>query len=1059
MMQTQWDAFLETDLATETREAALWLREKLPDWDDEVARVLTGQVEPTGKGLSIRALEQRVRLSRMSDEDETGEKTQSDTLATEHEKSQESDEGLLLARTLRMFVEYVNRTTEQTIPLPSVPVKLPAQPSQFTPESPGLMARGHGWHQGIARWLESGPPLSGRSGVGALIVSAALNGGLVDKASLVALARQASEKLPVVADRGFLDLSLRWRGNDNMEHRRWFPDPISECLFLRLSVDPDDVPQQRKPKETLWPAIKHWFRQSRDYVDEAPRNFSEFLRVCEAFNFTELPADVGAYARRSLVSHSLRTSVWCRLHGIYTESVDELPADQSMELPDDPEYPDGPEAPLENVEWATGLWSALKAPDKTSVAQRLRRLLEENAYLPESTANLLTRWALALCTGTVVSGNRIKISTIQKYLRETGKRIAALCGSADIRRLSDLDLEELYHEVIADSTNLRIRDRLRSGLREFHHFLHSEYGMSPLAQVAQLGGGSTLHPVDANLISLDEYYEIRNQIRNADLELKAPELPVILELLFILGFRCGVRRMEALRLRIEDVHLLGESEILVRPYEGHGLKTTSSRRKVPLYALLEEDEMQLLRDWWSQCRERQRSGFSSDALFSMPSKGWGTLQADSIFEILHTQMRRVTGDASLRYHHLRHSFASWTFLRLKLAEHGKSCVLFPEQPKTEAWLERSSEFKARLLGCRNRPDLYAVARLLGHSGPGMSLEHYIHTLDLAALAIDQRRVECSSSTLIAASAIADSTVYRFRNQSGVERLLQRVRSEHPDKVMTYVSVANPEKAVEDPEQRLFLEKLDIAERYLKFRHKTSFDIPELANRFNLPEPICEAIEDRVEYLTGLRSNDKRVHSSRHRFVESTSEEQSEGISRLSLHTEPRSRSSKAAYREYARRVSGLLEEQPDFVWSVVDHYIHNQWKTRDALVFRNPRDPALAVRYIRFLERLGFPRSQLRFFNLDPAQRSSARARWRKALRLSARDIIEQRQPTNRESLAVRNWLFIAPDLQGSKGNVDDQLFGYRYLMVLLAMAKPLFEHELNGAPDGTGITAVPDPR
>src|SRR5690606_2663154 len=109
-----------------------------------------------------------------------------------------------------------------------------------------------------------------------------------------------------------------------------------------------------------------------------------------------------------------------------------------------------------------------------------------------------------------------------------------------------------------------------------------------------------------------------------------------------------------------------------------------------------------------------------------PSKGFHCVSEDLVFPILHKAMRSVTGDQSLRYHHLRHSFGSLTLLRLIAADHGAPVGFFDQRPHQNEELLRASDFKNTLmkLAGPTRKLLYAVTRLLGHSGPDISLEHY-----------------------------------------------------------------------------------------------------------------------------------------------------------------------------------------------------------------------------------------------------------------------------------------------------------------------------------------------
>ncbi|WP_379866472.1 tyrosine-type recombinase/integrase [Marinobacter sp. M5B] len=1009
-----WESFFALELETETRQAAQKLQKFLADSPSKAAKFLSGRLSKTCSAQEMRELENEVHES-------LG-------------KRQDTRYG----KVLRLFVEYANRNGGNSIPLPAVPIRLEAQPSVFTDFSPINAEGAEDWRLCLSRWLESAPAIDSRLGAGALLVSASLNSGVVDSGALLELLKAASHELTVVGGRAYIDLQLPWRGSANLERRRWLPDAVSESIFLRLKINPEELPKPQSPAKSLWPLIKSWFEDSDCCAKNTPRNFSEFIRASKALNYHEVPMDVGAYMARRHISHSLRPEAWQRLHHVYPGTDDpEIPF-MHLEKVEGGSKTDAGEDPVtETFEWASALWRALKGEDRECAAQKLKKLLEDGTYSVGKPERLLTEWALALCTKPASSGKGIALSTTRQYLTQAGKRLAALSGDEDIASFDATELEELYVEVISDGQNPGFTDKLRRGLREFHHFLHHQYGVPKLSEVMNLGGGSILHPVDANIISLDEYHEIRARIRDADLELKAPGLSVIAELIFVLGFRCGLRRMETLALRIRDVHLLGRPEIIVRRYHGHRLKTENAKRKMPVQALLDEDELKLLRDWVNHRRSEEQVFSRCEALFSIPQKAPVPIDQEQVIPVIHGIMRQVAGDPSLRYHHLRHSFASWTYLRLSLAQHGKHCELFHDQPLTEQWLNQSNDLQERLLGERHRVNLYSVARLLGHAGPDMSLEHYVHTLDLAGLAIDERRAVFTEKTLVAASGVPESSAYRLLKNAGVAGLLKRVRADHPRKVNELLPNAKPNLRSE-PEEGTLQFTLASVERYLKYRQGTPIEKKVLAERFGLSEEECSLIESQRDYLAALRSNDKRIKSSRHRFVARTAACENSVKDSMDLHTEPRTQTSKEAYQEFTDRVELLLKENSESVWEVVDYYIHNQWKTWNALIFRDPDKPEMARKYLQFLEAIGFRRRQLQFVCCDPRGRSVPLAGWKRALGLTARDTIKRREPTNKQSKAVADWLFIAPDFGTECDEFDDRLFGYRYFMVMLATAMPV---------------------
>jgi hypothetical protein len=102
----------------------------------------------------------------------------------------------------------------------------------------------------------------------------------------------------------------------------------------------------------------------------------------------------------------------------------------------------------------------------------------------------------------------------------------------------------------------------------------------------------------------------------------------------------------------------------------------------------------------------------------------------------------------------------------------------------------------------------------------------------------------------------------------------------------------------------------------------------------------------------------------------------------------------------------------------------------------------MAKKYLQFLEALGFPRRSLSFTNGDIRDRSPYRALWKKQLRLTYRDTIESRAPANKHRKVEGRWLFIGLDFGNDSERDQSRSFGFRYCMVMLAMAAPVLRSE-----------------
>jgi len=225
--------------------------------------------------------------------------------------------------------------------------------------------------------------------------------------------------------------------------------------------------------------------------------------------------------------------------------------------------------------------------------------------------------------------------------------------------------------------------------------------------------------VERQVIDLETYHRLLDDCAQACIRGRFPDRQSRLRLLLVLGFRFGMRRREILGLRRIDVDLIGSGRIHIRPYQGHTLKTNFSRRCLPIAPLLPQPEREFLA---AACQ-------GLDPLQTIfPDHEHDTLARDAI-----ARLRSVSGDDSLKLHHLRHSFASLLALKLVLARHPQWIGAFAPWPQTTAELLASQNLIGSLIKPLNAAgDCFVIPRLLGHSSLQVSLTHYTHTLDIAS---------------------------------------------------------------------------------------------------------------------------------------------------------------------------------------------------------------------------------------------------------------------------------------------------------------------------------------
>ncbi|MDH5592170.1 MAG: tyrosine-type recombinase/integrase, partial [Gammaproteobacteria bacterium] len=254
-------------------------------------------------------------------------------------------------------------------------------------------------------------------------------------------------------------------------------------------------------------------------------------------------------------------------------------------------------------------------------------------------------------------------------------------------------------------------------LREFHRFMVNKWSVEELDWTiiySAAGLDSAVYIPNANYLREDEYIEIFKAIIN-DNELSSLR-KLQYTVLLLLCYRFGLRFGEAYRMQWKNIQYDEElQEVNVRVKKGfHGNpKTDAGIRKVSLLTKLTRKEKNTLK----QLLDIHEPGFNVD-----PQQG---LMADVGAErflidrahastYISTLMRHVTGDDSIRLHHLRHSWAN------------EACL-------------KDYKFKGNKIPCdsdlvskydvNDSVTLRDASVLIGHSDEGTLLGSYIHKTD------------------------------------------------------------------------------------------------------------------------------------------------------------------------------------------------------------------------------------------------------------------------------------------------------------------------------------------
>ena len=976
-------------------------------------------------------------------------------------------------------VDAINLKTAPPLPTPRIPNLSIRPKNPFHTGIPASLSRTRIWRNTMAESiglprqtsvaLTTGSESAHRLEFGKLFASAILNGGLADTALLAALARAMGDPknhFVMINNRLAIELSISWRGEAGSEHRYWYPDVLTATLIARLANGSANLllsgiggnpATDRHIQKMIWQFISVYLRSTRLKKSERPHSFGDMLRTVQIDWQTRLPQVLANYAGRKLISHSPGKHVVARLHRLpITHAVEPRIEEESAQPAELITEFNRTSDNLNDLEpyWLNGLRKCFSS-EKSEDVKKLLDGLAVNAQ-HSSVEECFTEFARFLVTSLSVGGHKLATNTAKSYLVTVAKRLGGRLGDADPRSLGTETLEILYGEILEDadyeSGARKQRRRIARALREFHHFLVLRFQFEPINPREILGIGKGLVPVDANLITPDEYEQIFQKIPETIKSLH-PSIPAqaklakAAQLIFMLSFRCGLRRMEVLMLKSVDFSEHAPAELLIRPSDARRLKTKSATRKMPLYALLPENDLAELRNWKITRKAEVAASSASNHeqfLFGIPELDFDCIPQDTIFPIIHHAMREVTGDPSMRFHHLRHSFANWTFLRLMLADLPDIPVLFPHLPVTTELLGDSKRFRDGLYGRSDptRRHVYAVASLLGHSGPDISLEHYIHICDLLlAHWMEHDASAPSNDSVMIEAGKPQSTVYRWL-ASGLQHIPYRLIKEHwPNLVRKHrkASGSKPTLPIQSSQPgALMLDNPAIFNKVweLLFQHGMhGTPLGELAASLGFSEELAAEIIRIAGEIRDIKTS-RGGKGYRHRMIEVAPDRRYQDTkARLACPVAPHTKKDKEIAAMLVPRMLEVIRIKPALCNEVFGYYLDNAWQTRNELVFKEPESPQDALQFIQFLDDLGIKKSELRFTSYDATIRSTHLAKWKEVLGLSFRHLIEKTSPPRKSNMGAKKWIGIKPVFH----DTQEGSIAFRYMMVMGAIISRVY--------------------
>lgn len=631
------------------------------------------------------------------------------------------------------ILQALQRVSGGTVVLPAVPVRIPRKTSPFRNTDVANLQPLREFIRQFTLELTRDRLAPDRL-PGLIAFSAVVFGGLITRECLNALPGAIGTEAYSFKDLFWIDLWLS--GSDGERPvRRWFPDPVSQCLILQWRSL-----QQEWPNEPIDELVCTLMRELGYETKPASTTLNWLIHASATHLRIELPSVLVDYLASTSKGQSLSPRSWWRLLADYqlvTHPVEE-PEETAIGIPQAivDNHPPQPHGGSDDFAALKALQKAMRNPQgggsiRPSKAIKAIQALRQGDSTGPMMRHLMD-WSLWMITRS--GRNRYKPSSVTRYLSAFGRSLVGLAGELDSEAETPETMTDLYEEVLRSITNGKQNFMASIGLRHFHMYLATNRGVPPV----EIDGVMTAdQDVRANTISELEFDRLLQAIAASELIERTRTMLLVMATLL---FRLGLRRSELLWLSVDDLQVDQANKrplLWIHDHPSSSLKTRSSRRRLALAHLMQMDEINLLIRWWSgRHDELARRSIGRALLFCERGADSERLR-DEVPDRIVSLARRVCGDDSVVLHTFRHAFASHKFAEIMhagfLQAHRKhnsaveACLPWairntrPDLLKLNFWLDRLP-----------RGATYMLSTHAGHVDPTETLHTYVHHQDYLA---------------------------------------------------------------------------------------------------------------------------------------------------------------------------------------------------------------------------------------------------------------------------------------------------------------------------------------
>ncbi len=579
--------------------------------------------------------------------------------------------------------------------------------------------------------------LSKKARAGQILVSAIINGAMFTPWMQRVLI-ETTQKQWVCVKQGLWaslekPVATHQKNHDKRKTYRWFSDPVTELLLYRWWEDYRDDTLMM-PGVGIKQMMVQFFKEVEMPVLLRPQSVAILTRWASTAWTLEIPPSLRRSAEVTPVWTALPAETWLRVYRNVAVQYFK-PKDTDSALPLDrnvirQEAIDSEDVTVgKQLEYVNKIRRALIGKESTNKRYHAGMTVFKEPHEGATfIACLIGYYGCCLARYGGQKGKEVTASTIGDYLSTIYVPLLNAFKDDDAHKLDAESWICNLQKAIDSSKSCNGGSRIFA----FAQFAQKIDGV-PYFDTGDLEGVAGGGQVSPNLVTPLEFDRIIRYLEETGSQYAAQTT-----LITALSFYCGLRKNEVSHLRLIDVSGRSNPVLLVRRHKERRLKYPSSRRLLPLRTLLPEKWYNKLMNW-VKYRDAATNKLDRKAyLFSREINANQPLPEKDIFPPIQKAIRKVTGDQTLVFHHLRHSFSNWTLIKLLVPEYPKiideNIDLFQHPDLSIAACTR---FRGGLIptipGRSFEPTqsmLYLLSFLMGHHSPDTSIVSYLHLFDL-----------------------------------------------------------------------------------------------------------------------------------------------------------------------------------------------------------------------------------------------------------------------------------------------------------------------------------------